>query len=42
MQSSSDGRITSAICPSVGDFGFRQIWQTRLALMVSLIGVFLD
>jgi len=34
MQSSSDGRITSAICPSVGDFGFWQIWQTQVSLMV--------
>jgi hypothetical protein len=34
MQSSRDGRITSAICPSVGDFDFLQIWQTHVSLMV--------
>jgi hypothetical protein len=29
MNSSSDGRINSAIIPLFGDFVFLQIWQTN-------------
>ena len=39
MNSSSDGRISSAIIPLLGDFGFLQIWQICSVVAAWLIGI---
>jgi hypothetical protein len=36
MNSSRDGRISSAIIPRFGDFDFLQIWQTSGALLIGI------